>query len=105
MQADLARVRLVWAERQVTARFNLGGSGENFLHDLSEALRPLSVNRQVHHVRFSTEKGDSVTDSCEVSLLLDEVGYDWEDAVDWIRAKRETAPRGLYAIIEQRDVR
>ncbi|KAF2095505.1 hypothetical protein NA57DRAFT_59504 [Rhizodiscina lignyota] len=102
-QPESARVRIVWEGIQVTARFRLSASGEAFLEDLNQAIGPMTrVDRHVHYVRFSTEKGESVTNSCEVNLLEDDVALDWEDAVEWIKSKMEIAPR-LYAMIEQRD--
>ncbi len=91
----------------MTRELGLKHDGEAFLQELNSVLKPLSVNRLAHSVRFFMEKNKFSTDSCEVSLLEEDVRQDWGDAVEWIESKIDAAPRAprIYAMIEERDDR
>ncbi|KAF2095985.1 hypothetical protein NA57DRAFT_59046 [Rhizodiscina lignyota] len=101
--AESTPVTLVWNGSQIAAKLELNAPGESFFLSLQRPLRRIkcSLDRDLHYARFSTEKGVTAAASCVVSLVEEEVSDEWEQAVDWIKSKRGSTPRGIFVMIEQ----
>jgi len=100
------RIIFVRNQSQISETIDLDATGEIFFLSLERAMRKIkfTVERNLHYVRFSTERGVSTANCAVMHLMEDTVCGDWDDAVEWIKSNKANAPRGFYAMVEQEDV-
>ena len=93
-------------DASVYANLDPCAAGENFFLTLKSNVKKMGrkLERDVHYIRFTTEKEAAGAACHAVNLNEDVVNDDWEGALEWIKLNKEKAPYGhLFGMIEQAD--
>jgi hypothetical protein len=96
------RIMVKWDRSSLGINVNLGASEEMLCAQLERAFTKRTLDRSAFRLRLSTDRDPDAADGDEavVSLNENDLQYDWQEAVDWIKTQGSTR---VYAKIEPVD--
>jgi hypothetical protein len=93
------RIAVKWDKSIHPITVNFTSTSEVLCAQIQQAFPKRTLDRSSFRLRLSTERDPDAADGDEtvVNLSQEEMQYDWEDAVAWIKAER---PARAYARVE-----